>query len=71
MTDFMTTLFGPLSRDFCDYFFILSVFGFVLLAVLIVSSLLVGISKRKGIDFYLQHFRWVGPFSRRPDDFSK
>jgi hypothetical protein len=54
MTDLMTTLFGPLSRDYCDYFFILSVFGFILLAVLIISSLLVGISKRKGIDFYLQ-----------------
>lgn len=54
MTDLMNTLFGPLSRDYCDYFFILSVFGFVLLAVLIISTLLVGITKRKGSEFYLQ-----------------
>jgi hypothetical protein len=50
----MNTLFGPLSRDYCDYFFILSVFGFILLAVLLISTLLVGITKRKGSEFYLQ-----------------
>ena len=54
MTDLMNTLFGPLSRDYCDYFFILSVFGFILLAVLLISTLLVGITKRKGSEFYLQ-----------------
>mgnify|MGYP001394050712 FL=1 len=54
MADIMETLFGPLDRKFCDYFWLLSVLGFVLLAVLIVSSLLVGISKNKGSDFYFQ-----------------
>ena len=54
MTDLMNTLFGPLSRDYCDYFFILSVFGFILLAVLLISTLLIGITKRKGSEFYLQ-----------------
>lgn len=54
MTDIMETLFGPLDRKFCDYFWLLSVLGFVLLAVLLVSSLLVGISKNKGSDFYFQ-----------------
>lgn len=54
MADIMETLFGPLDRKFCDYFWLLSVLGFVLLAVLLISSLLVGISKNKGIDFYFQ-----------------
>tara|TARA_E500000331_G_scaffold152626_1_gene148539 strand:+ start:2656 stop:2901 length:246 start_codon:yes stop_codon:yes gene_type:complete len=54
MADIMETLFGPLDRKFCDYFWLLSVLGFVLLAVLIISSLLVGISKNKGSDFYFQ-----------------
>jgi hypothetical protein len=54
MADIMETLFGPLDRKFCDYFWLLSVLGFVLLAVLLISSLLVGISKNKGMDFYLQ-----------------
>lgn len=54
MADIMETLFGPLERKFCDYFWLLSVLGFVLLAVLLISSLLVGISKNKGMDFYFQ-----------------
>lgn len=54
MNDLMDTLFGPLDRKYCDYFFILSIFGFVLLAILLISSLLVGITKRKGLEFYLQ-----------------
>ena len=54
MADIMETLFGPLDRKFCDYFWLLSVLGFVLLAVLLISSLLIGISKNKGMDFYFQ-----------------
>ena len=54
MADIMETLFGPLDRKFCDYFWLLSVLGFVLLAILLISSLLVGISKNKGMDFYFQ-----------------
>ena len=54
MADIMETLFGPLDRKYCDYFWLLSVLGFILLFVLLVSSLLVGISKHKGSDFYFQ-----------------
>ena len=53
MADLMNTLFGPLDRKYCDYFYILSILGFVLLAVLLLSSLLVGITKNKGVDFYM------------------
>jgi small basic protein len=54
MADIMETLFGPLDRNYCDYFWLLSVLGFILLAVLLISSLMVGISKHKGVDFYFQ-----------------
>ena len=54
MDDTMNTLFGPLDRKYCDYFYLLSIMGFVLLVVLLVSSILVGITKRKGVDFYMQ-----------------
>ena len=54
MDDTMNTLFGPLDRRYCDYFYFLSIIGFVLLAVLLVTSIVVGISKRKGADFYMQ-----------------
>ena len=53
MQDMMNKIFGPLDSKYCDYFYILSVIGFLLLVVLVTSSLFVGISKRKGIDFYL------------------
>jgi hypothetical protein len=52
--NFVDTLFGPLSKQYCVYFYFLSIFGFILLAIFIVSSILVGLSKRKGLDYYMQ-----------------
>lgn len=49
----MDTLFGPLNREYCIYFYYLSVIGLILLTMVLASTLMVGISKRKGIDFYL------------------
>ena len=54
MQNFINTVFGPLDDRFCDYFFILSVLGFVMLVVLLLSSLLVGLTKGKGLDYYMQ-----------------
>jgi len=54
MQEFINKVFGPLDNRFCDYFFILSVLGFVMLVVLLVSSLIVGLTKGKGIDYYMQ-----------------
>jgi len=56
MNDFIDNVFGPLDKRYCDWFFILSVLGFVMLIVLLVSALFVGLSKRKGVDYYLQIF---------------
>lgn len=52
--NFVDTLFGPLSKQYCVYFYFLSIFGFILLAIFVVSSILVGLSKRRGIDYYMQ-----------------
>jgi len=52
--NYLDTLFGPLSKQYCVYFYFLSIFGFILLAVFIVSSIVVGLSKRKGLDYYMQ-----------------
>ena len=52
--NFVDTLFGPLSKQYCVYFYFLSIFGFILLAIFIVSSILVGLSKGKGLDYYMQ-----------------
>ena len=52
--NYVDTLFGPLSKQYCVYFYFLSIFGFILLAVFIISSIFVGLSKRKGVDYYMQ-----------------
>lgn len=52
--NYLDTLFGPLSKQYCVYFYFLSIFGFILLAIFIVSSIMVGLSKRRGIDYYMQ-----------------
>ena len=54
MDTFLESFFGPLSKDYCLYFYILSVVGFILLTMMLATTLMVGITKRKGIDFYLQ-----------------
>ena len=54
MDNLADTLFGPLGKDYCIYFYYLSVIGIVLLTMLIISTITVGITKRKGVEFYLQ-----------------
>lgn len=49
-------LFGPLGKNFCLYYYFLSVIGFVLLVFIAISTLYIGITKRKDGAFYLQMF---------------
>lgn len=46
-------LFGPLDQKYCNYFLFLSILGFVMLILFLISLLFVGISKKKSFDFYL------------------
>ena len=56
MDNLLESFFGPLNKDYCLYFYILSIVGFILLTMMLATTLMVGITKRKGIDFYLQMF---------------
>lgn len=56
MASMNDTLYGPLGKEYCIYFYILSVFGFISLILVVISSLVIGIYKKKGFDFYLQAF---------------
>ena len=47
------TLFGPLSKEYCVWFYFLSIFGFIMLAFFLISSIMYGITKNKGVDFYM------------------
>jgi hypothetical protein len=54
MDNLAETLFGPLGKDYCIYFYYLSMIGMFLLAILVASTLFIGISQRKNFGFYLQ-----------------
>jgi hypothetical protein len=47
------SLFGPLGPQYCEYFLYLSIFGFALMVMVIISSLYVGITKKLGAKFYI------------------
>ena len=53
MSDFMNTVFGPLSGEYCLYFYYLSIFSFFLLAMAVVGGLITGLQKGKGLSFYM------------------
>jgi hypothetical protein len=50
------SLFTPLPRDFCIWFYFLSVIGFAFLAIVLLSTLYIGITKKRDGAFYFQMF---------------
>ena len=51
------SIFAPFSnRDFCLWFYFLSIIGFALLFIAVFSALFIGISKKKDFSFYVQMF---------------
>lgn len=56
MSDTLDNLFGPLGKEYCVWFYFLSVLGFILLAFLLITSLYYGLSKRKPAEFYFGVF---------------
>jgi hypothetical protein len=54
MNDIIDNLFSPLGKEYCQFFYYLSVLGFVFLVIVLLSTLFIGISKGKGISFYLK-----------------
>ena len=50
----MNKLFGPLSKDYCLYFYFLSIIGFAFMALFLISSLILGFSLKNGPDYYFQ-----------------
>ncbi len=53
MSDFMNTMFGPLSGEYCAYFYFLSIFAFFLFAVTVLGGFYTGIMKGKGGMYYI------------------
>lgn len=53
MDNTMDSLFGPLPKEYCLWFYALSILGFVMLVLFLGSALIMGISKKKGSEYYL------------------
>jgi hypothetical protein len=51
--DSFNTLFSPLDKQYCLYFYWLSVIGFVCVVLTIVSFMWIGVSKKLGAEHYL------------------
>lgn len=63
MATFMDTVYGPLSKEYCIYFYLLSIIGFISLFIVVISALLIGLSLKKGIMFYLEMFMLCIPYA--------
>lgn len=59
MSSTIDTLFGPLGKNYCIYFYILSVFGLIAALILLISSLVIGIVNKKDPAFFLQSLMMV------------
>jgi uncharacterized membrane protein YcgQ (UPF0703/DUF1980 family) len=46
MSNAVDTLFGPIDRKYCVWFYFLSIFGFVLLVIHLIGVIYVGLTKR-------------------------
>ena len=50
----INALFGPLPKDYCLYFYILTVLNFIVLIIFIVSSLYIGFTEKKKLEYFIQ-----------------
>lgn len=62
MSSFINYVYGPLNKEYCIYFFILSVIGFVILTISILSTLIIGIMTKKDSVFYMKMFMVSIPY---------
>jgi ABC-type multidrug transport system permease subunit len=51
MSEFMTTYFGPLSREYCAYFYFMSILFFLFFILSIIGVLSAIFMKGKKVDF--------------------
>jgi hypothetical protein len=56
MDDVMDYLYGPLGKEYCIWFYILSVFGLVAFMMVIISLVIMGFTKKKNSEMFLPMF---------------
>jgi hypothetical protein len=53
MSDVMTNLFGPLGKEYCIWFYFLSILAFISIVLFLVPAIYKGIVSKKDIWYYL------------------
>jgi len=56
MASLVDNLFGPLPKDYCIWFYFLSILGFIWLFFFVISAVYLGIIKRKSGDYWMSTF---------------
>ena len=54
MSDFMTTLFGPLNKEWCNYFLFLSMIMYFVFIVAILTEIVFFFKHYKSLDFKIK-----------------
>ena len=52
MADTMNYLFGPLGEEFCMWFYVLSIFGFVYLVLFLIPSIYFGLTRKTNMMYW-------------------
>lgn len=52
MSNFMQSVFGPLSGEYCLYFYYLSILSLFLFVVAVVTGIVTGLRRDKSFGFY-------------------
>lgn len=47
------SLFGPIGREYCLYFYILSVIAIVATAIIFIPAIYIGVTEKKGFQYFL------------------
>ena len=53
MSSLNDTLFGPLPKQYCELFYVLSIASFIFLVLLIILTIGLSLSKRQSASFYI------------------
>ena len=59
MNDTMDYLFGPLNKDYCIYFYALSIFGFVYLIITLITSIGIAIAATSSGSKKITFMFWI------------
>jgi hypothetical protein len=62
MSDLNEKLFGALPKEYCAWFYYLSVFGFIWLIIAVVMFGSMALTKRRESGFYLSAFMALGAY---------